>query len=81
VQKSLNPDTPEVDRLPLVGAHRVEGVAPTVKDVAINPDSIRIFKMNKKIGDETVHAVVIGEVSIEKAKSRQAAVAGVHHRR
>jgi hypothetical protein len=69
VQKSLNPDTPEVDVCRSSGLIALKEVAPTVKDVAINPDSIRIFKMNKKIGDETVHAVVIGEVSIEKAKS------------
>jgi len=37
--------------------------------VAIDPDSVRIFKMEKKIGEEAVRAVVIGDVSIEKTQS------------
>jgi hypothetical protein len=69
VQKSLNPDTPEVDVCRSSGLIALKEAAPGVKDVAINPDSIRIFKMDKKIGEEVVRAVVIGEVSIEKAKS------------
>ena len=68
-QKSLNPDTPEVDVCRSSGLIALKETNPTIKDVTINPDSIRIYKMNKKIGDETVHSVVIGEVSIEKAKS------------
>ena len=68
-QKSLNPDTPEVDVCRASGLIALKQTAPTVKDVAINPDSIRIYKMEKRIGDETVRAVVIGEVSIEKANS------------
>ena len=37
--------------------------------MTIDPDSTRIYKMDKKIGDEAVRAVVVGDVSIEKSKS------------
>jgi hypothetical protein len=69
VQKSLNPDTPDVDVCRASGLIALKEETPTVKDVAINPDSMRIFKMEKKIGDEAVRAVVIGEASIEQGKS------------
>jgi hypothetical protein len=68
-QKSSNPDTPEVDACRASGLIALKQDSPSIKDVAINPDSVRIFKMEKKIGDEPVRAVVIGDVSIEKAKS------------
>lgn len=68
-QKSSNPQTPEVDACRASGLIALKEGAPGVKDVAIDPDSVRIFKMDKKIGDEPVHAVVIGDVSIEKTKS------------
>jgi hypothetical protein len=69
VQKSQNPETPEVDACRASGLIALKETAPSIKDVSIDPDSVRIFKMNKKIGDEPVHAVVIGDVSIEKTKS------------
>ena len=68
-QKSPNPDTPEVDVCRAAGLIALKDVAPGVKDVAIDPDSVRIFKMEKKIGDEPVRAVVVGDVTIEKTKS------------
>ena len=68
-QPSTNPDTPEVDACRATGLIALKETAPTIKDVAIDPDSVRIFKMDKKIGDEPVRAVVIGDVSIEKSKS------------
>lgn len=67
-QKSTNPDTPEVDACRASGLIALKETAPTIKDVEIDPDSVRIFKMDKKIGDEPVKAVVIGDVTIEKGK-------------
>lgn len=68
-QKSTNPDTPEVDACRASGLIALKETAPAIKDVAIDPDSVRIFKMDKTIGNEPVRAVVIGDVSIEKTKS------------
>jgi hypothetical protein len=68
-QQSLNPDTPELDACRASGLIALKESAPATKDVAIDPDSVRIFKMDKKIGDEPVHAVLIGDVSIEQQKS------------
>jgi hypothetical protein len=68
-QKSPNPNTPEVDACRAAGLIALKEAAPAIKDVAIDPDSVRIFKMDKKIGQEPVRAVVVGDVSIEKKKS------------
>jgi hypothetical protein len=68
-QQSLNPDTPELDACRAAGLIALKESAPATKDVAIDPDSVRIFKMDKKIGDQPVHAVLIGDVSIEQQKS------------
>ena len=68
-QKSTNPDTPEIDACRASGLIALKETAPAIKDVVIDPDSIRIFKMDKTIGSEPVRAVVIGDVSIEKTKS------------
>jgi len=68
-QQSLNPDTPEVDACRASGLIALKETTPAIKDVAIDPDSVRIFKMEKKIGEEAVRAVVIGDVSIEKTQS------------
>jgi hypothetical protein len=68
-QKSSNPDAPEVDACRAAGLIALKETAPAIKDVAVDPDSVRVYKMDKKIGDEPVRAVVIGDVSIEKTKS------------
>ena len=68
-QKSTNPDTPEVDVCRAAGLIALKDATPGIKDVAIDPDSVRIFKMDKKIGDELVRAVVVGDVTIERSKS------------
>jgi hypothetical protein len=68
-QKSTNPAAPEIDACRASGLIALKETTPAIKDVAIDPDSVRIFKMDKKIGDEPVRAVVIGDVSIEKTKS------------
>jgi hypothetical protein len=68
-QKSTNPGTPEVDACRASGLIALKETAPTVRDVAIDPDSVRIFKMDEKIGDQPIRAVVVGDVSIEKTKS------------
>ena len=68
-QKSPNPDTPEVDACRASGLIALKETAPTTKDVSIDPDSVRIFKMDKTIGGEPIRAVVVSEVSIEKTKS------------
>jgi hypothetical protein len=69
VQKSPNPDTPEVDACRAAGLIALKETAPAIKDVAIDPDSVRIFKMDKKIGEESVRAVVVGDVAIERTKT------------
>jgi hypothetical protein len=71
-QKSANPETPEVDACRAAGLIALKETTPTIKDVAIDPDSVRIFKMDKKIGEEPVRAVVVGEVSVEKTKTAKA---------
>jgi hypothetical protein len=68
-QASPNPDTPEVDACRASGLIALKETTPAIKDVAIDPDSVRIFRMEKKIGEEAIHAVVVGDVSIEKTKS------------
>ena len=68
-QQSSNPDIPEVDACRASGLIALKEITPAIVDVAIDPDSVRIFKMEKKIGEEAVRAVVIGDVSIEKTQS------------
>ena len=71
-QKSTNPDSPEVDACRAAGLIALKETNPAIKDVTIDADSVHIFKMEKKIGDEPVHAVVVGDVSVEKSKSAKA---------
>ena len=71
-QQSTNPGTPEVDACRAAGHIALKETTPAIIDVAIDPDSVRIFKMEKKIGDEPVRAVVVGDVSVEKTKSAKA---------
>jgi len=68
-QKSSNPETPEVDACRAAGLIALKETTPSIKDVAIDPDSVRIYRMEKKIGDEPVRAVVVGDVSVEKTKT------------
>ena len=68
-QKSTNPDTPEVDACRAAGLIALKEATPAIKDVAIDPDSIRLFRMDKKIGEEAVKAIVVGEVTIERTKT------------
>jgi hypothetical protein len=76
-QQSLNPDTPELDACRASGLIALKESAPAIKDVAIDPDSVRIFKMDKKIGEEPVRAVLIGDVSIEQQKSSRSFPLGI----
>ena len=68
-QKSPNPELPELDACRAAGLISLKEATPTVRDVAIDPDSVRVFKMDKKIGEEPVRAVVVGDVSIERQKA------------
>ncbi len=69
VQNSTNPETPEVDACRAAGLIALKETAPAIKDVSIDPDSVRIFRMDKKIGEEPVRAIVVGDVTIERSKS------------
>jgi len=68
-QKSSNPDAPEVDACRAAGLIALKDAAPATKDVSVDPDSVRVFKMDRSIGGEPIRAVVVGDVSIEKTKS------------
>ena len=66
---SENADAPEIDACRASGLIALKERSPTIKDVELDLDSVRVIKMNSKIGDVDVKAMVLGEASIEKKKS------------
>jgi hypothetical protein len=66
---SENADAPEIDACRATGLIALKQRSPTIKDVALDLDSVRVIKMNSKIGDVDIKAVVLGEASIEKKTS------------
>ncbi len=69
---SENADAPEIDACRASGLIALKEHAPTIKDVELDLDSVRVIKMNSKIGDVDIKAMVLGEASIEKKTSSKA---------
>ena len=69
---SENADAPQIDACRASGLIALKERSPTIKDVEPDLDSVRVIKMNSKIGDVDIKAMVLGEVSIEKKTSSKA---------
>ena len=69
---SENADAPEIDACRASGLIALKEHSPTIKDVEMDLDSVRVIKMNSKIGDVDIKAMVLGEASIEKKTSSKA---------
>jgi hypothetical protein len=67
---SENADAPEIDACRASGLIALKERSPTIKDVELDLDSV--IKMNSKIGDVNIKAMVLGEASIEKKTSSKA---------
>ncbi|PNG27394.1 hypothetical protein [Methylocella silvestris] len=57
---------PEIDACRASGLIALKERSALVKDVSLDLDSIRLIKVNSKIEDIEVKAIVIGDASIEK---------------
>lgn len=66
---SPNPEEPQVDACRAAGLLALKESSPSVKDVTIDVETVRVIKLDRKIGDEQIKSIVIGEVAIEKGKS------------
>ena len=66
---SENADAPEIAACRATGLIALKQRSPTIKDVELDLDSVRVIKMNSKIGDVDIKAMVLGEASIEKKTS------------
>ena len=64
-------DAPEIGACRASGLIALKERSPTIKDVELE-DSVRVIKMNSKIGDVDIKAMVLGEASIEKKTSSKA---------
>ena len=64
-------DAPEIGACRASGLIALKERSPTIKDVELE-DSVRVIKMNSKIGDMDIKAMVLGEASIEKKTSSKA---------
>jgi hypothetical protein len=60
---------PEIDACRASGLIALKERAPAVKDVNLDLDSVRVVKMNSKIENVEIKAIVLGEAYIEKQKS------------
>ena len=60
---------PETDACRASGLIALKERSPTVKDVSLDLDSVRIVKVNSKIEDVVIKAIVIGEAYIEKQRT------------
>ena len=69
---SENADAPEIDACRASGLIALKERSPTIKDVELDLDSVRVIKMNSRIGDVAIKAMVLGEASIEKKTSSKA---------
>lgn len=69
LDRSDNAMEPEIDACRASGLIALKETSPNVKDVALDMDSMRVIKMDKKIGSTEVKAIVLGDVQIEKTKS------------
>lgn len=62
-------DAPEVDVCRASGLIALKEQSPGVTDVNLDLDSIRVVKMDKKIEDVEIKAIVLGDAYVEKRKS------------
>jgi hypothetical protein len=70
--RSDNTDAPEIDACRASGLIALKERSPAIKDVSLDLDSVRVVKMNSKIADVEIKAIVLGEASIEKKTSSKA---------
>jgi hypothetical protein len=73
---SENADAPEIDACRASGLIALKERSPTIKDVELDLDSVRVIKMNSKIGGVDIKAMVLGDASIEKKTSSKAKNSG-----
>ena len=59
---SENADAPEIDACRASGLIALKERSPTIKDVELDLDSIRVIKMNSKIGNVDIKARATREV-------------------
>jgi len=69
---SENADAPDIDACRASDLIALKEHSPTIKDVEMDLDSVRVIKMNSKIGDVDIKAMVLGEASIERKQSSKA---------
>lgn len=63
------PTPPEVDACKASGLIALKEQSPTVKDIDLDLDSLRIIKTTAKIEDTPIRAVILGEVYVEKGRT------------
>jgi hypothetical protein len=69
---SENADAPEIDACRASALIALKEHSPTIKDVGLDLDSVRVIKMNAQIGGVDIKAMVLGDASIEKKTSSKA---------
>lgn len=63
---------PEIDACRASGLIALKERSSAVKDLSLDLDSMRVIKVNSKIEDVPVRAIVLGDAYIEKKKSDKA---------
>lgn len=63
---------PEIDACRASGLIALKERSAAVKDVSLDLDSVRLIKLNSKIEDISVKAIVLADANIEKTKSDKA---------
>lgn len=63
---------PEIDACRASGLIALREKSSTVKDVSLDLDSVRVIKINSKIEDVPVRAILLGDAYIERKKSDKA---------
>lgn len=63
---------PEIDACRASGLIALKEKSSAVKDVSLDLDSMRVIKVNSKIEDVPIKALVLGDAYIEKKKSDKA---------
>lgn len=66
VQTALEP---EIEACRASGLIALKERSSAVKDVSLDLDSMRVIKVNSKIEDVAIKAIVLGDANIEKKKS------------
>ncbi len=66
---SQSSDAPEIDACRATGLIALKQRSPATTDVTLDLDSVRVVKMNSKIENVEIKAIVLGEAYVEKQKS------------